>query len=201
MISEYISMVALLVAEYGYIAAFLAGFGFFPTTTLALILGATSNGNIILLVLIGGFGSIVGFSLLYLLGYYLRNKDLLQFLKGKGKILRVSEEAYNDANRYLEKRGMLFIFLSRFIPAVKIVTPILAGYLGYSFKYIPITVFLITILQLSIFMFLGLRIGLSWYAIKRIIDISNNIIFTIIGVGVLIYLYLNRKKFFKKKTN
>jgi membrane protein DedA with SNARE-associated domain len=199
MISEWIKEVAFLIAEYNFLAAFLAGFGFFPTMTLSLALGATSNDNTLQLIIVGATGGVVGSILLYLLGSRFREKDLLKFLNGKGKFLHISEEAYNDANKYLEKRGVLFIFLSRFIPAVKIVTPILAGYLKYNFEYIPIAVFLGTALQLYFFMYLGSRLGLSWDEIRNVMDILNNVIFFLLGIGTLVYVYINRRKIFKKR--
>lgn len=162
-------------------------------------LGATANGNLLGLILVGGIGGVIGATLLYLLGYHFRNKDLLKFLNGKGKFLHVSEHSYNDANKYLEKRGFLFIFLSRFIPAVKIITPILAGYLRYDFKHIPVSVFCGTVLQLFFFMFIGSRLGLSWDEIRRGMDILNNVIFVLLGTGVLVYVYVNRRKILKPK--
>jgi membrane protein DedA with SNARE-associated domain len=198
MISERLMEIAFFIADYNYIVAFLAGVGGLPSRALAIISGATSSNLFVDFVLIGGIASIIGALPSYLLGSHFRNRDLLKFLKGKGKFLHVSEESYNKANRYLSQRGLLFIFVSRFIPTVKLVVPLLAGYLKYDFKYMIIIVFLATVLELAVFMFIGSRIGLNWDAIKSVIDASNNLILLLLGVGILIFIFVKRKKIFKK---
>jgi hypothetical protein len=47
-------------------------------------------------------------------------------------------------------------------------------------------------------MFIGSRIGLNWDAIKSVIDASNNLILLLLGVGILIFIFVKRKKIFKK---
>jgi membrane protein DedA with SNARE-associated domain len=61
-----------------------------------------------------------------------------------------------------------------------------------------IIVFLATVLELAVFMFIGSRIGLNWDAIKSVIDASNNLILLLLGVGILIFIFVKRKKIFKK---
>jgi membrane protein DedA with SNARE-associated domain len=112
--------------------------------------------------------------------------------------LHISEESYINANRYFSEKGLLFIFVGRFLPTVKLLIPLLVGYLKYSFKNMIIIVFLATVLELGVFMFIGSRIGLNWDAIKRVIDLSNNLILSLLGIGILIFLFVKRKEIFKK---
>ncbi|KUK77572.1 MAG: Alkaline phosphatase [candidate division WS6 bacterium 34_10] len=198
MISERLIEIASFVSYYNYIVAFIAGVGGFPSRPIAIILGATSSDLFVDFILIGGIASIIGTLPLYLLGSHFRNRDLLKFLKGKGKFLHISEESYNNASKYLSEKGLLFIFVGRFLPTVKLLIPLLVGYLKYSFKNMIIIVFLATVLELGIFMFIGSRIGLNWDAIKRVIDLSNNFILSLLGIGILIFLFVKRKEIFKK---
>lgn len=198
MISERLIEIASFVADYNYIVAFIAGVGGFPSRPIAIILGATSRDLVVDFILIGGIASIIGALPLYLLGSHFRNRDLLKFLKGKGKFLHISEESYINANRYFSEKGLLFIFVGRFLPTVKLLIPLLVGYLKYSFKNMIIIVFLATVLELGVFMFIGSRIGLNWDAIKRVIDLSNNLILSLLGIGILIFLFVKRKEIFKK---
>jgi len=196
MLSTWINEITLWIESLGYGGIFLAGFGFFPANTLAVTLGAVKRDSLLQLALVGGIGGVFGSGLSYLLGYHFRNKDILKFLNGKGKFLNISEDSYNNALEYLEKWGFVFIFFSRFIGGVRSATPIVAGYLKYSFKVVGIAVFLGNVIHLYILVYIGSRVGLNWKDIKEVLDIFNSVIFVIVGLAILGYVWFRRERFF-----
>jgi hypothetical protein len=46
---------------------------------------------------------------------------------------------------------------------------------------------------------MGAEVGFNWEKIKGIIDTFNNGMLFLIFLGIGVYAYINRKKFFRKK--
>ena len=198
MISYWIKEIAYLLGNLGYWGVFMSSFGLFPKEIVITVVGAVNPDSLFKIAIIGGLGSVVGVIPVYYIGYYFRNKDILKFLNGKGKFLHISEDKYNKGENFLKKGGIPFIYFSRFIPWIRVVVVLASGYLKYNFFSVLIAIFLGTSTYAYIFAYIGSKVGFNWEEIKKIIDIFNNSILVLTILGILLVVYLNRKRIFGK---
>jgi membrane protein DedA with SNARE-associated domain len=198
MISYWIKEIAHLLGDLGYWGVFISSLGLFPKEIVMAVVGAINPDSLLKIAFVGGLGASIGTVLTYHVGYYFRNKDILKFLNGKGKFLHISEEKYNKGEKFLKKGGAPFIFFSRFLPWVRVVTVLASGYLKYNFFTVLIAVFLGTSTYAYIFAYIGSKVGFNWDEIKKIIDVFNNSILGLTVIGILLVVYFNRKRIFGK---
>ena len=198
MISYWLREIAELLGELGYWGVFISSLGLFPKEIVMSVVGAINPDSILKIAIIGGLGSAIGALPTYYIGYYFRNKDILKFLNGKGKFLHISEDKYNKGEKFVKRGGIIFVYFSRFLPWVRVVTVIASGYLKYSIFSVLIAVFLGTATYAYIFGYIGSQVGFNWDEIKRIIDIFNNSILVLTGLGIIAIVYFNRKRIFGK---
>ena len=183
------------VENFEYIGMFLAGIGFFiPSAIIALVVGALKDSNFFELALIGGLGGVFGASILYLLGYCFRNKNILKYIKGKGKFLGISEKSYIETYDHITKRGLLYVFISRSLPLVREAASIIVGYLRYNFIIVLVVTFLGTVAYLYVLEYIGFVVGLSLEDIQKATTILNISMLSLLCVVVFVYLYIRRKK-------
>jgi membrane protein DedA with SNARE-associated domain len=199
MITYWIKEIAHFLGDLGYWGVFISSLGLFPKELVVAVVGAINPNSLLKISIIGGLGSSIGSALTYYIGYYFRNRDILKFLNQKGKFLHISEEKYSKGERFLKKGGAPFIFFSRFLPWVRVVTVLASGYLKYNFFVVIATVFTGACAYVYVFAYIGSQVGFNWEEIKKIIDIFNNSILALTVFGILLVVYLNRKKIFRKR--
>lgn len=196
---SWLNEIIAWVGDFKYIGMFLAGVGFFmPSAVIALVLGAIEEGSLLGLALIGGLGGVFGAALLYLVGYYFRNKDILKYIDGKRNLLGVSKESYTKAYDNVVKYGLLYVFISRSLPLVREASSLIVGYLKYNVISVFVATFVGTVGYLYVLEYIGLKIGLNLAAIMKTTSILNISMFLIIGIGILIATHFFRKKNSKK---
>lgn len=197
MISELLKEIALWFGSLGYWGVFLACLGIFPAEIVIAVVGALKPNNLLAISAVAALGETVGAIFTYLVGFYFSNKNLLGFLNGRGKFLKISEESYRKGHRSIRAGGSIYLFLSRFVPWLRVVTVIAAGYIKFNILIVSFVAFIGTYIYAYIFAYMGAKLGDNWSAIKKIIDTFNNATLALILVGILVYLYINRKKIFK----
>lgn len=197
MISEILKEITLWFADLGYLGIFLACFGIFPAEIVIAVAGAIMPQHILEIAVVAALGEVGGAYLTYFVGYYFSNKDFLKFLtEGKGKILGINEKSYNEGYESVKKKGVFYILISRFVPWLRVVATLTAGYMKLNIPLFSLAVFGGTIAYGYAFALLGAEIGFNWDQIKGIIDTFNNASLAIIFLGILLYVYLNREKLF-----
>ena len=195
MISGILKEITLWFADLGYLGIFLACFGIFPAEIVIAIAGAIMPQRILEIAVVAALGEVGGAYLTYFVGYYFSNKDLLKFLtEGKGKILGINEKSYNEGYESVKKKGVFYILITRFVPWLRVVATLIAGYMKLNIPLFTLAVFGGTIVYGYGFALLGAEIGFNWDQIKSIIDTFNNVSLGIIFLGIIIYIYLNREK-------
>lgn len=198
-ISELLKQITLWFGELGYWGIFLACLGIFPAEIVIAMAGALNPQRLLSISAVAALGETAGALLTYLVGYYFRNKDILKFLNGKGRFLQVSEESYKKGYNSVIKKGPIYLFITRFVPWLRVATLLVAGYIKYNLIITSVAVFAGTYVYAYVFAYIGAEIGFNWTEIKRIIDTFNNATLGLIFIGILIYLYVNRKNFIKKE--
>jgi len=196
---NWLNEIVAWVGDFKYIGMFLAGVGFFmPSAVIALVLGALEEGSLFGLALVGGLGGVFGAVLLYLVGYYFRNRDILKFIDGKRNIFGISKNSYTKAYNNVVKYGLLYVFISRSLPFVREASSLIVGYLKYNVVYVFVATFIGTVGYLYVLEYIGLEIGLNLAAIMKVTSILSISMFVIVSIGILIGIYFLRKKNLKK---
>jgi len=196
---NWLNEIIAWVGDFKYIGMFLAGVGFFmPSAVIALVLGALEEGSLFSLALVGGLGGVFGAVLLYLVGYYFRNRDILKFIDGKRNIFGISKNSYTKAYNNVVKYGLLYVFISRSLPFVREASSLIVGYLKYNVVYVFVATFIGTVGYLYVLEYIGLEIGLNLAAIMKVTSILSISMLVIVSIGILIGIYFLRKKNLKK---
>ncbi|HKM19710.1 MAG TPA: VTT domain-containing protein [Candidatus Dojkabacteria bacterium] len=195
-IAELVSTISDWLSTWGYLGVFVAAVGIFPAEIVMTIVGAVRPEFISLVKIgvAGALGEVVGAAFTYLVGYYFRNKDIIGYLNGKGKWLKVDGDSFMKTHKKFKAKGFLYIILTRFTPWLRIVVLLVAGYLEYNFFLASLGVFIGTFVYAFGFAYLGSKIGFDLAKITDAINTVNNwlVILTLLVVGIIIYL--NRKK-------
>ena len=196
MIEQLISTVADWLSTWGYLGVFVSAVGILPAEIVMTIVGAVRPELISLIKIgvAGALGEVVGAGFTYLVGYYFRNKDIIGYLNGKGKWLKVDENSFIETHKKFKAKGFLYILLTRFTPWLRIVVLLVAGYLKYNFVIAALGVFIGTFVYAFGFAYLGSKIGFNLEKIGDAINTINNslVILTLLIIGII--LFLNRKK-------
>jgi membrane protein DedA with SNARE-associated domain len=198
-ISELLKEITLWFGSLGYWGVFLACLGIFPAEIVIAMLAALKPNNLLMISAVAALGETVGAILTYVVGFHFRNRNLLGFLNGKGKFLQISEESYQKGHKSVRTGGSIYLFISRFVPWLRVVTVIVAGYLKFNILIVSVMAFVGTYIYAYVFAYIGAEIGFNWDRIKGIIDTFNNASLALIIIGIGIYVYINRKKIFGGK--
>lgn len=132
-ITEFLAVyITQFIQETGYISIFVLmamESMVFPIPSEAVMpfagfLVATNNFSFAGVIAVSTFGSITGSLVSYIMGYYGGEP----FVKKYGKYLLLNMAELNKTTRFFDKYGQLTIFVSRFIPVVRHLISIPAGF-------------------------------------------------------------------------
>ena len=204
MISDILVKLTFWMGRLGYPGVFISTVGVLPAEIVITMVAATKTDQIFQIAAVASLGEVVGALWTYAIGYYFKDKDVLGFLNGKGKWMNISEKTFNKSNKYVKKRGFLYIILTRFTPGLRVAVLLVAGYLKYNVFAASVAVFIGTFIYAFGFAYLGSKIGFNWDQIKRVMDMINGglTILTLSVIGFLIYK--NKEKLlqlFRKETS
>jgi membrane protein DedA with SNARE-associated domain len=204
MISDILVKLTFWMGRLGYPGVFISTVGVLPAEVVITMVAATKTDQIFQIAAVASLGEVVGALWTYAIGYYFKDKDVLGFLNGKGKWMNISEKTFNKSNKYVKKRGFLYIILTRFTPGLRVAVLLVAGYLKYNVFAASVAVFIGTFIYAFGFAYLGSKIGFNWDQIKRVMDMINGglTILTLSIIGFLIYKNKERLlQLFRKETS
>lgn len=204
MISDILVKLTFWMGRLGYPGVFISTVGVLPAEIVITMVAATKTDQIFQIAAVASLGEVVGALWTYAIGYYFKDKDVLGFLNGKGKWMNISEKTFNKSNKYVKKRGFLYIILTRFTPGLRVAVLLVAGYLKYNVFAASVAVFIGTFIYAFGFAYLGSKIGFNWDQIKRVMDMINGglTILTLSVIGFLIYKNKERLlQLFRKETS
>lgn len=121
---SYLGLFAILLIEEGGIPLPIPG-DIFITTVAAL-----PNSNYFLTVLTVVASTIIGSTILFTLSQKIGHRLLVRY----GKNIKVTPEKIKKVEKWFEKYGGAAIVIGRLIPGLRIITPIVAGLFGVSYK-------------------------------------------------------------------
>jgi membrane protein DedA with SNARE-associated domain len=141
-------------------------------------------------VLISTAGSLVGSSISYAIGYFCEKAVIHKY----GKFLLLDKEELEATERFFNKYGEATIFISRFIPVVRHLISIPAGFARMDFMRFYLFTALGAGLWNSFLAFAGFYLKNNWEAVMKFskyIDIAVLVLLVAL-VGYFIYKHIKR---------
>jgi membrane protein DedA with SNARE-associated domain len=140
-------------------------------------------------------GSIFGSLVSYYIGYYGGKPFITRF----GKYLLLNKHHLEVSEKFFEKRGELTIFVARFIPIVRHMISIPAGFGKMNlFKFSAYTIIGAAIWN-SFLTFVGFKLKSNWTKFMEYSHIIDLVFLGIIAIAALYYLYKIYRSFVDKK--
>ena len=193
-----------IMEKFGYIGIFLmiALENLFPPIPSEVVLTfggfmtTTTNLSIPGVIIAATIGSVVGAIILYGVGRLLDVARLEKIIDRWGHILRVTKEDIYKADAWFDKYGYWTVFFCRMVPLIRSLISIPAGMSNMKFGLFLLFTTLGTLIWNIILVVIGAAVGESWNDIVHYMDIYSNITYTLIGVGVVIFLilFINKKR-------
>jgi len=166
-------MLLHILEHYGYFGLFgLLFLGIvglpLPDETLLTFVGVLINRGHMAYVpafLAAFFGSSVGITLSYLLGRFL-GRSAVQRL---GRFLHLTEERLGKVERYMERYGRFALFFGYFVPGLRHVTALTAGFGQMNFRIFAPFAYGGALVWVMTFLLLGQAVGHQWRHIEEML--------------------------------
>ncbi|MEN7981892.1 MAG: DedA family protein [Nanoarchaeota archaeon] len=208
MISKLIELVSQLtillleiINELGYIGIFIgmtieSSFFPFPSEVILIPAGALiAQGKMTFgLVFIAGLlGSLAGALINFFLAMYLGRTTIDLLVSKYKKILFLNKEKIKQSDNYFKKHGEITTFVGRFIPVIRQLISLPAGFSRMNlFKFCLFTS-LGAGAWVAILIYLGYLFGNNAILIQENLHIIMFILLIVVGIISILYILLNRK--------
>lgn len=146
-------------------------------------------------VIVSTAGSVFGAILLYGIGLLLDVERLEKIVERWGSILRVTKKDIWKADAWFDRYGIWTVLFCRMVPLVRSLISIPAGMSNMKFGIFIVFTFIGTLIWNIILVTVGAALGDNWEKITHFIEIYSNVAYTIIGIGLVVFLIL----YFRKK--
>lgn len=199
MVDILLTKIAETLADMGYLGIFLASLGLFPIEVVIAIFSATPGANIWLIALVSSLSATLSGLPVYFLGYIFNEDILYRWLNGKGKFLRIKTNEIEKSKIKIAQHGFIYVFLTRFVPWLRIVVSIASGYIRVNIFQYCLATFLGVYLYTIIIAVFGMEAGNNWEIITEYLEIMEKwVIIILIAITVIYILYTSKKKILSK---
>ena len=199
MIDFLITKSVEILVDLGYLGVFLSALGLFPTEIVIAIFAATPGSNILLIGLVSSLGAVVGGLPTYAIGYIFTEDVLYRFLNGKGSFLHIDTQSIDKSKKKVRKNAFIYIFITRLIPWLRVVTSIAAGYMKVNILNYSLGIFTGMFVYTLLISYLGLEAGNNWDLLKEYINLVDKwIIIILFSAFLIFFLYKSKKKIMSK---
>lgn len=162
----------------------------------------TTNLTIIGVIISSTIGSVLGSTILYLVGRLLTKERLYKLVDGKiGKVLRFKRDDIDKSEDWFSKKGKLTVLFCRFIPIVRSLISIPAGMTRMEFPLFLIYTKIGSAIWNTVLTYLGAVAGNAWESIVKYVNSFSKVILVILVlvVGVVAVAFYNKRKKEEKK--
>ncbi len=205
MIIELIHQLTILllniINELGYLGIFIgmtieSSFFPFPSEIILIPAGALiAQGKMTLgaVFIAGLFGSLAGALINFFLAMYLGRTTIDMLVSKYKRILFLNQEKINQSDNYFRKHGEITTFVGRFIPVIRQLISLPAGFSRMNlFKFCLFTS-LGAGAWVMILIYLGYLFGNNATLIQENMRVILFMLLIIVGIITIIYILLNRK--------
>ena len=150
-------------------------------------------------ILASTIGSVLGAVVLYWIGRSFTPQRLEYWLEGRwGRILRLKKGDVAKARDWFDRRGKWTVFFCRCIPLIRSLISIPAGMAKMKIWSFLLLTIAGSLVWNSALVYLGAALGASWEIIDSYKNIYSIIIFSVLGVVLLVFaiIYLKKRKKF-----
>ncbi|MCX8094917.1 MAG: DedA family protein [Caldisericia bacterium] len=198
--SEIFHYILNLIDKLGYLGLFFAmvlNGSFIPISSEIFIIPAgylASKGdfNLLLVILSGSLGSLCGSLINYFIGFKIGRP----FIEKYGKVLRIKKETLDKGEEWFKNYGIYAVFFTKFIPTIRQYITILPGILKMNIINFAIFSFIGDIFVVTFMTLIGYFFGEYRDILRQYIDEIYIIFFTLILLGVIVYIFF---RLFKKR--
>ena len=194
MIDLLITKVFELLIRIGNWGVFVSAVGIFPTEIVIAILAASKEYSIWSIAFASAAGEFVGAFPTYLVGKIFSGKNINKWLNGRGKFLKINDASFENSSKKITKYGHIYIFFSRFVPYLRVVSGLAAGFLEINIFFFSASVFLGSYVYSLLIAYMGLMVGGDLETIKRNVNLFNKWILAVVILYILIKIVIKYKK-------
>ncbi len=143
-------------------------------------------------------GSVIGFTLLFLVGKFLGKEFII-----KKNFTFFKKEAILQAEQWIQRYGVWLVLANRFLPGIRSVISLSAGFSNLSTYKVLLFSFISSSLWNCILINLGYSLGNSWLTVQdkvsHILSQYSKAIGLLIVCFVVVYFFIKLKKYVAKK--
>jgi membrane protein DedA with SNARE-associated domain len=139
-------------------------------------------------VLAGGLGSVLGALILYGFGAWARNHGGRRVVLAVGRYAFLSEEDLDKAEEWFTRYRSWAVFTGRFVPIVRSLISIPAGYNGMPLPQFMLLTALGTTIWCAILSTSGWVLGANWQLVRRVTSTYERAIIAIAVLAVIAFI-------------
>jgi len=161
----------------------------------AAYLASLGEMNIFLVILSGIIGSLIGATINYFLAFYLGRKIVYSLVEKKiFRFIFLDEKKVLKSEEYFLKHGNFSTFFGRFIPAVRQLISIPAGFSKMNFKYFLLFTFLGSVIWVIVLAFLGYFFGSNKDLLLKYYNEISLFFILLVLIAITISIFKRKKK-------
>lgn len=193
MIAFLLTKLFEILIGFGNWGLFVSAIGIFPTEIIMAVLASQEGSSLFIISLVSALGETVGAFPLYIIGKILTGDKIYNWLKGKGKFLKIDKESFDKNKRMLLKKSYLYLFFTRFIPYLRIAASLAAGVLEMNFIIFSLVTFAGSWVYSFLITYLGRLVGGDLKAIMKYTNLFDK------WILVILFIYLSYKILYKNR--
>ncbi len=201
MINLLLTKLLEILIRMGNWGVFLSAIGIFPTEIIMAILGAEKESNIWMIALASGLGEMVGGYPVYLIGKVLTGDKIYDWIDGKGRFLNIDRKKLDRNKKRVVKRSYIYIFFTRFVPYLRVVSSLASGVLELNLILFSLTVFLGSYIYSLLIAYMGYRVGGDLETITKYINLFDKWILFFTLLYIVLSVGLKHRKRIAKWIN
>ena len=198
-----LSFLTTIIEQYGYlgVAFLLALENIFPPIPSEVILAFTgfatlkTSLQLIPSIIAATIGSLIGASILYLIGKIFSAEHLEKLLAGPpGKVLRLRPKTVGQAADFFNRHGTLAIFFGRFVPIIRSLISLPAGMSSYPFSRFLLLSLAGTLIWNTVLILLGRIAGQAWPHFISIFETYGRLLLLFLLIGLIVWFVYQKVK-------
>ena len=202
LISQFVTTLLTVINNLGYFGIFIgmtieSSFVPFPSEVILIpagVLAAKGQMTFFMIFLAGLFGSLTGALINYFLALYLGRTTIDLLISKYGKFLFLTSVNLKKSDLYFEKHGEITTFIGRFIPVIRQLISLPAGFSKMNLFKFSLFTALGAGIWAAILIYIGYFFGENSSWINQNLSSLTLSITLLSIVSFIIYIFLQKKK-------